>query len=107
MYTGRVNQESIELREYWVPVNLENFPSSHVDIHVRNDLAAVLYELESYSLTLREEHRVRVFQDRVQRRIFGPKWEEVVGCWRKPKNSLFHNLYCFSDIITTMQLRTL
>jgi hypothetical protein len=43
----------------------------------------VLYEYETWSLTLREEHRLRVFENRVLRRIFGPKRDEVTGGWRK------------------------
>jgi hypothetical protein len=43
----------------------------------------VLYWRETWSLTLREEHRLRVFENRVLRRIFEPKGEEVTGDWRK------------------------
>jgi hypothetical protein len=46
-------------------------------------LPVVLYECETWSLTLREEHRLRVFENRVLRRIFGPKRDEVIGEWRK------------------------
>jgi hypothetical protein len=52
----------------------------------------VLYGCETSSLTLREEHRPRVFQNRVLRRIFGPKRDEVMGGWRKYNEEL-HNLY--------------
>jgi hypothetical protein len=45
-------------------------------------LPVVLYECETWSLTLREEHRLRVFENRVLRRIFGPKRDEVTGEWR-------------------------
>jgi hypothetical protein len=43
----------------------------------------VLYGCETWSLTLREECRLRVFENRVLRRVFGPKWDEVTGEWRK------------------------
>jgi hypothetical protein len=46
-------------------------------------LSVVLYGCETWSLTLREEHRLRVFENRVLRRIFGPKRDEVMGGWRK------------------------
>jgi hypothetical protein len=46
-------------------------------------LLAVLYGCKTWSLTLREEHRLRVFENRVLRRIFGPKRDEVTGGWRK------------------------
>jgi hypothetical protein len=45
-------------------------------------LPVVLYECETWSLTLREEQRLRVFENRVLRRIFGPKRDEVTGEWR-------------------------
>jgi hypothetical protein len=47
---------------------------------------------------LREEHRLRVFENRVLRRIFGPKRDEVTGEWRKLHNEELHNLYSSSDI---------
>jgi hypothetical protein len=47
----------------------------------------------------REEHRLRVFENRVLRKIFGPKRDEVTGEWRKLHNEELHNLYSFPDII--------
>jgi len=49
-------------------------------------LPFVLYGCETWSLTLREEHRLRVFESGVLRRIFGPKRDEVKGEWRKIHN---------------------
>jgi hypothetical protein len=49
-------------------------------------LSGVLYGCETWSLTLREERRLRVFENRVQRRIFEPKRDEVTGKWRKLLN---------------------
>jgi hypothetical protein len=46
-------------------------------------LPVVLYECETWSLTLREKHMLRVFENKVLRRIFGPKRDEVTGGWRK------------------------
>jgi len=46
-------------------------------------LPVVLYGCETWSLTLREERRLRVFENRVLRRVFGPKKDEVTGEWRK------------------------
>jgi hypothetical protein len=46
------------------------------------------------SLTLKEEHKPRVFENRVLRRIFGPMRDEMVGGWRKLHNEELHNLYC-------------
>jgi hypothetical protein len=59
----------------------------------------VLYGCESWSLTLREEHRLRVFENRVLRRIFGLKRDEVMGEWRKLYSEELHNLYSSPDII--------
>jgi hypothetical protein len=56
-------------------------------------LPVILYGCETLSLTLREEHRLRVFENRVLRRIFGPKRDEVTGEWRKLHNEQLHNLY--------------
>jgi hypothetical protein len=61
-------------------------------------LPAVLYGCEMWSLTLREAHRLRVFEDRILRRIFGPKRTEVTGEWRKLHNEELHNLYSAPDI---------
>jgi hypothetical protein len=54
-------------------------------------LPIVLYGCETWSLTLKEEHRLRVFENRVLRRIFGPKRDEVIGGWRKLHNEELHN----------------
>jgi hypothetical protein len=56
-------------------------------------LPVVLYSCETWSLTLREDHRLRMFENKVLRRIFGPKRDEVTGEWRKLHNDELHNLY--------------
>jgi hypothetical protein len=60
---------------------------------------------ETWSLTLREEHRLRVFENRVLRRIFGPKRDEVMGQWRKLHSGELHNLYVSPDIIRQIKSR--
>jgi hypothetical protein len=68
-------------------------------------LPAVLYGCETWSLTSWEEHRLRVFENRVVRRIFGPKSDEVTGKWRKFHNGELHNLYSSPDIIRQIKSR--
>jgi hypothetical protein len=55
-------------------------------------LPVVLYGCETWSLTISEEHRLRVFENNVLRRIFGPKRDEVTGEWRKLHNEELHTL---------------
>jgi hypothetical protein len=59
----------------------------------------VLYGCETWSLTLREVHGLRVFENRVLRRIFGPNRDEVRGEWRKLHSGELHNLYSSPDIV--------
>jgi hypothetical protein len=68
-------------------------------------LPVVLYGCETWSVTLREEHRLRVFENRVLRGIFGPKRGEVTGEWRKLHIGELHNLYSSPDIIRQMKSR--
>jgi hypothetical protein len=67
-------------------------------------LPVVLYGCETWSLTLREEHRLKVFENRVLRRIFGPKSEED-GSWRKFHNDELHNLYSSPNIVRVIKSR--
>jgi hypothetical protein len=64
-----------------------------------------LYGCEILSLTLREEHRLSVFENRVLRRIFGPKRDEVTGEWRKLHNEELHGLYSSPSIVRVMKAR--
>ena len=59
----------------------------------------VLYECEIWSLTLREERRLRVFENRVLGRVFGPKRYEVTGEWRRLHNGDLIDLYSLPNII--------
>jgi hypothetical protein len=63
----------------------------------------VLYGFESWSLTPREEHRLRVFENRVLRGIFGPKREEVTGQWRKLHNEEPDDLYCSPSVVRVIK----
>ena len=59
----------------------------------------VEYGCETWSLTLREELRLRVFENRALRGIFGPKRDEVSGEWRKLHNEELNDLYCSPNIV--------
>jgi hypothetical protein len=65
----------------------------------------VQYRCETWSLTLREEHRLRVFKNRVLRRIFGLKRDEVMGGWRKLRNEELRDLYSSPSIIRIIKSR--
>jgi hypothetical protein len=56
-------------------------------------LPVVLYGCETWSLTLREEHRLKIYENRVLRRISGLKRDEMIGCRRKLHNEELDNLY--------------
>jgi hypothetical protein len=70
-------------------------------------LPVVLYGCESWSLTLREECRLRVIKNRVLRRIFGPKRDEVTGEWRRLHNKELYALYSSPNIIRVIRARRL
>jgi hypothetical protein len=59
----------------------------------------VLYGCETWSLTLGEEHKLTVSEDRILRRIFRPKRDEVIRRWEKSRNEERHKLYSSSDIV--------
>jgi hypothetical protein len=60
---------------------------------------------ETWSLTIREEHILRVFENRILRRIFGPSRDEVTGDWRKLHNEELHFLYSSPNIIRQIKSR--
>jgi hypothetical protein len=64
----------------------------------------ILTTYAPWSLTLREEHRLRVFENKVLRKIFGPKREED-GSWRKMHNDELHNLYSSPNIVRVIKSR--
>jgi hypothetical protein len=76
-----------------------------VKIYKPTILLVVLYGCETWSLTLREEHRLRVSENRILRRIFGPKRDEVRGEWRKFHGEELHILYSSPDSIRQIKSR--
>jgi hypothetical protein len=68
-------------------------------------LPVVLYGCETLSLMLREEHRFRLFENRVLRRIFGPTRDEMTGGWRKLHNEELHGLYSSPGIVRVIKAR--
>jgi hypothetical protein len=68
-------------------------------------LTVVLYGCETWSLALREEHRLRMFENRALRMIFGLKRDEVTGEWRKLHNKELHDLYSSPSIIRIIKSR--
>jgi hypothetical protein len=92
--------------------SVQNLLSSHLlsknvkfRIYKTLILPVVLYGCKTWSLTVREEHKLRVFENRVLRRIFGPKRNGVTEGWRKLHNEELHNLYCLPSIIRIIKSR--
>jgi hypothetical protein len=81
-----------------------NQKSLKIKIYKTVILSVVLYGCETWSLILREEHRLRIFENRVLRRIFGPKREED-GSWTKLHNDELHSLYSSPNIVRVIKLR--
>jgi len=68
-------------------------------------LSVVLYGCKTWSLSLREERRLRVFENRVLRRVFGPKRDEVTGKWRKLHNEELSDLYSLPNMVRVVKSR--
>ena len=78
-------------------VVLENYASV--------EIFSVVYGYETWSHKLREEHRLRVFENRVLRKIFGPKRDGVTGEWRRLHNEELDDLYSSPNIIRVIKSR--
>jgi hypothetical protein len=92
-------EEQTKFGECLLPFSPESYVFCLVSKNVKDKiyktiiLTVVLYGCETWSLTLREEHRLRVFENRVLRRTFGPKRDEVRVEWRKLHSEELHILY--------------
>jgi hypothetical protein len=83
-------------------------PKNIIRIYKTIILLLVLYGCETWSLTLREEHKSREFENRVLRRIFEPKWDEMVMVlgWRKLHNEELHYLYSLPSTSTINMMKS-
>jgi hypothetical protein len=68
-------------------------------------LAVISYGCETWTFTLREKHCLRVFENRVLRRISRPKREDVLRGWRKLHNEVLHNFYALPNVVSMMKRR--
>jgi hypothetical protein len=80
--------------------------NTNVRIYRTIILPVVLFGCETWSLTLREERRLKVFENRVLRRIFVSKRDKVTGEWRKLHNVELNDLYCSPNIVWVIKSRT-
>jgi len=76
-----------------------------IKIYITIILPNVLYGYETWSLTLREERKLRVFENMVLRRIFGPRKDEVTGEWRRLHNEKLNDLYSSPNIVRVINSR--
>jgi hypothetical protein len=76
-----------------------------IEIHRNIILPVVLYGCETWSLTLTEERKLRVFENKVLRRLFGPKRDEVTGEWRKLRSEKLNDLLTPSNIFWAIKSR--
>ena len=70
-----------------------------IEIYGTTILPFVVYGCETWSLTLREERKLRVFEDMMLRRIFGPRRDEVTGEWRRLHNEELNDVYSSPNIV--------
>ena len=107
-------QEEIKSRlksgnAFYHSVQIRLFPTllpKNVNIKIyRIIILPVVYGCETWSLTLREEVRLRVFANRVLRRTFGPKRDEVTREWRKLRNEELNDLYYSPNIVWMIKSR--
>jgi len=93
----------IRCRIFCLPVRLPH--NLKTKIYRTIILSVVLYGCETWSLTLRKEGKLRVFENRMLRRIFGPKRDELPGEWKKLHTEELNDLYCSPNIVRVITSR--
>jgi hypothetical protein len=95
------------LATIWLSLLSSRLLSRNLKVKIRKTviLPIVLCGYGTWILTLREEHRLRMIENRVLRRLFGPKKDEVTGEWKKLHNEELHNLYSSPNIIRQIKSR--
>ena len=81
------------------------FKTNILNLYAGQVVPVVLYGCETWLLTLREERRLRVFENRMLRRVFGPKTDEVTGEWTKLHNEELSDLYSLPNIVRVVKSR--
>ena len=88
--------------------SVQNLLSSRLlykNLNIKIHRNIIFYGCETWSLTLREERKLRVFENMVLRRIFGPRRDEVTGEWRRLHNEELSELYCSPNIVRVIKSR--
>jgi hypothetical protein len=105
---GNYHQIIISLMNFQATVVVKNVERMNICVGYKLIIfgfCVVLYGCETWSLTLSGEQRLRVFEIRVLRRIFGPKRDEVTGEWRRLHNEELNDLYSSPNIILVIKSR--
>ena len=102
-----INEINVRINLKNSDTNTEHFVQLILCYEYLQDVALpiVLYGCETWLLTLREECRLRVFENRVLRRVFGPKRDKVTGEWRKLHNEELRDLYSLPNIVRVVKSR--
>jgi hypothetical protein len=101
-----------EVRERFLSFGTESFVfqfaiQKNIEIKIYRTINSpvILYGCETMPFALKDEHRLRVFENRVLRGIFGPKRDDVTGKWRKLHNENIHDLYFSRNIVRVIKSR--